>query len=117
VVLLVACARAPAEKPQAEPRPGAVATPAAAVSGPAAAASDPAPAATPAATASVEFARDVRPILESRCQPCHFAGGRMYDRLPFDRPETIRQLGPKLFSRIKDEESQRTIRAFLSQGG
>jgi hypothetical protein len=41
----------------------------------------------------------------------------MYERLPFDRPETIRQLGPKLFSRIRDEDSQRTIRAFLSQGG
>jgi hypothetical protein len=40
----------------------------------------------------------------------------MYDRLPFDRPETIRQLGPKLFTRIKDADSQTTIRAFLSQG-
>ena len=39
----------------------------------------------------------------------------MYDRLPFDQPETIRQLGTKLFSRIKDPESQATIRAFLSQ--
>jgi len=40
----------------------------------------------------------------------------MYDRLPFDRPETIRQLGPKLFTRIKDEGSQATIRRFLDQG-
>jgi hypothetical protein len=64
----------------------------------------------------VEFARDVRPLLESRCQPCHFAGGRMYERLPFDRPDTIRQLGTKLFTRIKDEASQATIRQFLEQG-
>ena len=63
----------------------------------------------------MDFTRDVRPILEQRCQPCHFPGGRMYERLPFDRPETIRQLGPKLFTRIKDESSQATIRAFLSQ--
>jgi hypothetical protein len=73
------------------------------------------PTPTAAATKPVEFARDVQPILESRCQPCHFAGGRMYDRLPFDRPDTIRQLGLKLFTRIKDEDSQTTIRAFLSQ--
>ncbi len=40
----------------------------------------------------------------------------MYERLPFDRPETIRQLGQKLFTRIKDETSQATIRHFLEQG-
>ena len=68
-----------------------------------------------ARTATVDFARDVRPVLESRCQPCHFAGGRMYERLPFDKPETIRQLGTKLFTRIKDEPSQTTIRQFLAE--
>jgi hypothetical protein len=39
----------------------------------------------------------------------------MYERLPFDKPETIRQLGSKVFTRIKDEESQTTLRRFLSQ--
>jgi hypothetical protein len=39
------------------------------------------------------FASDIRPILESRCQPCHFQGGQMYDKLPFDKPETITKLG------------------------
>ena len=63
----------------------------------------------------MDFARDVQPILAGRCQPCHFPGGRMYDRLPFDRPETIRQLGTKLFTRVKDEGSQATIRQFLEQ--
>jgi hypothetical protein len=123
-VLFAACAHAPAEKPAAQSTPPAAATPPPAatppaVSAPAETASAPLaslPAAPPVqATTAVEFARDVRPILESRCQPCHFAGGRMYDRLPFDRPETIRQLGPKLFTRIKDESSRATINAFLSQ--
>jgi len=63
----------------------------------------------------VDFATQVRPILESRCTPCHFAGGKMYERLPFDRPETIKTLGTKLFTRIKDENEQRLIREFLSQ--
>ena len=63
----------------------------------------------------VEFARDIRPILEAHCEPCHFTGGKMYARLPFDRPETIRKLGLKLFTRIKDEPSQATIRRFLGQ--
>ena len=63
----------------------------------------------------VDFAKDVRPILESRCQPCHFPGGKMYAKLPFDRPETIQKLGPKLFTRIKDEKQQKVIRAFLQE--
>ena len=64
--------------------------------------------------AKVEFTRDVRPILEKRCQPCHFPGGKMYGPLPFDRPETIHKLGTKLFTRIKQEDEQAVIRAFLS---
>jgi hypothetical protein len=67
------------------------------------------------ATRAVDFARDVRPIMESRCQPCHFTGGRMYDRLPFDEPETIRELGERLFTRIKTENEQAVIRQFLAQ--
>jgi hypothetical protein len=61
------------------------------------------------------FASDVRPILQSRCQPCHFQGGKMYEKLPFDKPETITKLGTKLFTRIKNEDQQRVIREFLSE--
>ena len=63
---------------------------------------------------AADFAKDVRPILEQRCVPCHFAGGKMYARLPFDRPETIRKLGTKLFTRIKDEKERERIRRFLA---
>ena len=59
------------------------------------------------------FASDIRPILESSCQPCHFQGGQMYEKLPFDKPETITKLGTKLFTRIKSEDQQRVIREFL----
>ena len=55
---------------------------------------------------AVEFARDVRPILEKRCQPCHFTGGKMYARLPFDRAETVDALGTKLFTRARGDRSQ-----------
>ena len=61
------------------------------------------------------FASDIRPILQSRCQPCHFQGGKMYEKLPFDKSETITKLGTKLFTRIKDEDQQRVIREFLSE--
>lgn len=65
--------------------------------------------------AKVDFATHVEPILKSRCQGCHFRGGKMYEKLPFDRPETIKHLGTKLFSRISDESDRKVIREFLSQ--
>ncbi|HMC21609.1 MAG TPA: hypothetical protein VKL19_07165 [Thermoanaerobaculia bacterium] len=63
--------------------------------------------------ARVDFQKEIRPILEQRCQPCHFPGGRMYERLPFDRPETITRLGTKLFTRIREEKQRELIRRFL----
>jgi hypothetical protein len=83
-------------------------------------ASAPQPAQSPPREAAVpvsapDFARDVRPILEKRCQPCHFEGGRMHAKLPFDRPETVDTLGTKLFSRIKEEGEQKVLRAFLAR--
>jgi hypothetical protein len=66
-------------------------------------------------TAKVDFATQIRPMLEAKCQPCHFSGGKVYERMPFDRPETIKTLGTKLFTRIKDENDRQLIRDFLSQ--
>jgi hypothetical protein len=65
--------------------------------------------------AKIDFATQIRPILEARCQPCHFSGGKVYQRMPFDRPETIKTLGTKLFTRIKDEKEREIIREFLAQ--
>ncbi len=67
------------------------------------------------AQTKVDFATQIQPILQSRCMPCHFAGGTMYERLPFDQAKTIGTLGEKLFTRIKDENEQRLIREFLGQ--
>ncbi len=66
---------------------------------------------------AVTFKHDVQPILESRCMPCHFTGGKMYATLPFDKPETIARLGERLFTRIKDPKSQAVIRQFLAAEG
>jgi len=53
---------------------------------------------TPAAAAGTPaigtpaFTSAVRPILVARCAPCHEAGGKMYERLPFDRAAVERWL-------------------------
>jgi hypothetical protein len=61
-----------------------------------------------------DFDSEIKPIFQARCQPCHFAGGKVYDKLPFDKPETITKLGAKIFTRIKDEKEQGLIREFLA---
>ena len=68
-----------------------------------------------ASTSKPDFDTQVKPIFQARCQPCHFPGGKVYERMPFDKPETITRLGEKLFTRIKDENEQRMIREFLYQ--
>lgn len=62
-----------------------------------------------------DFDTQIKPIFQARCQPCHFPGGKVYDHLPFDQPETITRLGAKLFTHIKDKVEQRLIREFLAQ--
>jgi hypothetical protein len=64
---------------------------------------------------AIDYKAEIQPIFEAKCQPCHFPGGKMYDRLPFDRPETLRRLGEKVFTRIKDEPARVKIRAFLAE--
>jgi hypothetical protein len=67
------------------------------------------------AKARVDFDTQVQPIFKSKCMPCHFSGGQMYDRLPFDKPETIRKLGTRLFTRIKEKDDRQLIEDFLTQ--
>ena len=103
VALAIASCAPARPAPQAKTRPAAIR------------ASAPVP--TLAALRPVSFETQIRPILEKRCQPCHFTGGKMYARMPFDRPQTIRTLGEKMFTRIKDPKEQAVLRAFLAQEG
>jgi hypothetical protein len=66
-------------------------------------------------TERVDFDTQLKPIFQSKCMPCHFSGGKVYDRLPFDKPATIRKLGTRLFTRIKEEHDRKLIEDFLAQ--
>lgn len=72
-------------------------------------------ASTSAQRARVDFDSQIKPMLQSKCMPCHFSGGQMYERLPFDKPATIRKLGTRLFTRIREEDKRRLIEDFLAQ--
>ena len=71
--------------------------------------------ASAATNSRLDFDTQIKPIFQSKCMPCHFSGGVQYEKLPFDRPETIKKLGTKLFTRIQDENHRRLIREFLAQ--
>lgn len=74
-------------------------------------------AALPAApvAARLDFQKDVLPILEARCNPCHFPGGVMHGRMPFEVEGTSRVLGTRLFTRLKDPGDEAVIRDWLTQ--
>jgi hypothetical protein len=76
---------------------------------------EPAVAIASSAKERVDFDTQLKPIFQSKCMPCHFSGGQMYDRLPFDKAATIRKLGTRLFTRIKDEHDRKVIEDFLTQ--
>ena len=63
----------------------------------------------------VAFDPDIKSILKTHCTPCHFPGGSMYARLPFDNPQTIRDHPDGIFRRIKDPEEVKKLKAFLDQ--
>ncbi len=74
-----------------------------------------APAPTPVHSDRIDFNTHILPVLQEKCSPCHFAGGRMYDRLPFDQEGTILLLGTQLFTRLREPLDQELIRAYLKQ--
>ncbi len=52
------------------------------------------------------FASTVRPMLAEKCSPCHVPGGKMYERLPFDRPEVVSSHAEGVRKRLKGEDRQ-----------
>jgi hypothetical protein len=64
---------------------------------------------------TMQFASQIQPILVKHCSPCHFPGGKMYEKLPFDKAETILILNDRLLKRIKDEKENSMITVFINE--
>ena len=63
----------------------------------------------------IDFKSQIQPILQKKCSPCHFPGGKMYERLPFDTSSTILLKRESILKRIKDEEENKLLREFIEQ--
>jgi len=68
-------------------------------------------------TSPIDFQKQLQPIFQKHCNPCHFPGGKMYARLPFDKAETmlIMDARPGILKRIKEEEENKLIREYFSE--
>ncbi|HKC35023.1 MAG TPA: hypothetical protein VKB95_03140 [Chitinophagaceae bacterium] len=63
---------------------------------------------------TIHFASQIQPILVKNCSPCHFTGGKMYERMPFDKDTTIINHEAGVLRRIKGEENL-LIKTFILQ--
>ena len=59
------------------------------------------------------YHKDVLPLLQANCNPCHFPGGKVYKKLPFDDSTTVAHLGKKLNTRLKQKEQQAIINGWV----
>ena len=64
---------------------------------------------------TVNYNTEILPVLEKKCSPCHFAGGKMYAKMPFDNSETILNHEAGLFKRIKDQAEADLIKQYILQ--
>ena len=62
------------------------------------------------------FHNDVLPLLQANCNPCHFPGGKVYKKLPFDDSTTVAKLGKKLNTRLQKKEQQAIINGWVEFG-
>ena len=64
---------------------------------------------------TIDYKAQVLPILQKKCTPCHFPGGKMYERMPFDNSQTIINHETGVLKRFKDEEENVLIKQFIRQ--
>jgi hypothetical protein len=68
--------------------------------------------AAPSRDSDEAFRSTISPLLLTRCSPCHAPGGKMYGKMPFDEPATIRSHAPGVLKRLKGDDKE-TVRAWL----
>jgi len=63
---------------------------------------------------TINFTSQVKPILVEHCSPCHFPGGKMYERMPFDKDTTIINHETGVLKRLKGDNNL-VIKNFILQ--
>ena len=63
----------------------------------------------------IDFEKEIKPIFVKNCSPCHFPGGKMYEKLPFDKDTTIINHSASILKRIKNEADNTLLKEFILQ--
>jgi hypothetical protein len=59
---------------------------------------------------AVKFKDDVAPLLSEKCRPCHFEGGKVFEKLPFDQYQTVVKVASPLNTRLKGKDADLVTR-------
>lgn len=68
------------------------------------------------ADSTVTFGASIAPLLKANCTPCHFPGGVVFEKYPFEDYETVFALRKKLGTRLKEPEQQALLARWLEGG-
>jgi hypothetical protein len=66
--------------------------------------------------AVVTFQHDIAPLLRANCQPCHYPGGKVFKKMPFEEYRIVKKLGVKLNTRFKEAAIQNTVIQWVQTG-
>jgi len=64
---------------------------------------------------TINYQTQIQPILEKHCSPCHFTGGKMYEKMPFNKGATIIGHEAGILRRIKEEKDVALIRQYVME--
>lgn len=64
---------------------------------------------------TVSFAAQIQPILQNGCSPCHFLGGKMYEKMPFDQAKTVVEHPEGILKRFKEEKENGLLKRFIEE--
>ena len=53
-------------------------------------------------------------LLARTCTPCHVPGGRMYERLPFDRADVVLAHKDRILRRLKNPDDRAVLERWLA---
>ena len=62
---------------------------------------------------TLDYKSVILPLLQKNCSPCHFSGGKMYEKMPFDKPLTIINHAVGALKRFSNKNEKELLNQFF----